>query len=91
MKSEEDVPDNWGLQIDRRQAERIVLRVPGRARPIVITCGRVDTNSVKLFINAEKDIVVDREEVDAAKRGKPRPDLRQRDLQSAHVFHEPEP
>ena len=86
MKSEEDVPDNWGLQIDRREAERIVIRVPGRARPIVLTCGKVTTNSVKLFVNAERDITIDREEKDAAKRGRPKPDLRQRLLQSARAY-----
>ncbi len=52
------------LVLSRREGEKIIIRDPeGRFEPIVIVVSRIETNRVKIGIEAEKKINIIREEL----------------------------
>jgi sRNA-binding carbon storage regulator CsrA len=68
-----DLPEGFGLILARRPLERMVLRRKGELRPIVVTVVRIEGNVAYVGINADAIYTVDREEIDARKRGLPEP------------------
>lgn len=56
------------LVLTRMKDEQIVVRIPGRANPLVITlvCSKAD--HARIGIQADKDISVDRLEIDLLKQ-----------------------
>ncbi len=68
-----DLPPGYGLILGRRPRERMVLRRTGDQRPIVVTVVRIEGNIAYVGINADESYTVDREEIDARKRGMPEP------------------
>lgn len=52
------------LVITRSEGQEIVIRVPGRAHPIVIHCCGVKNERTKTGITADRDIKVHRREID---------------------------
>jgi len=52
------------LTLKRKAYESILIRVPGRDEPIVIKVMAAMNGSAKLAFQAEKDILILREEID---------------------------
>jgi carbon storage regulator CsrA len=53
------------LVLSRKKDETVILRVPGRSDDIHITVTRIDSpNKVRLGIEAQKDVVVIRSELE---------------------------
>lgn len=57
----------YGLVLKRRPGERLVIRIPGITRPIVVSIARIERNNAWVAINADKSYRIDREEVDRQK------------------------
>ena len=51
------------LVVSRKTREQIIIRIPERDEPIVITTLLIDRNQVRICIDADSDILINREEV----------------------------
>lgn len=56
------------LVLTRMKDEQIVIRIPGRANPIVVTLVQSRVEHARIGVQADKDISVDRLEVDQLKQ-----------------------
>lgn len=56
------------LVISRKEGEKIVIRIPGREQPIIIKLADHRWDCCRFGIEAERDIIIDRLEVDARKQ-----------------------
>lgn len=64
------------LALTRKIGERIVIRVPGMERPIIIGIADIRRNAdkVRLAFDAQDDVSIDREEIDIEKQEGRTPD-----------------
>ena len=52
------------LTLKRKSSESILIRIPGRDKPVVVTVVTSMPSSAKLAFEAEDDIIILREELD---------------------------
>lgn len=53
--------------MSRKVNQRVVIRVPGLARPIVVCVYHVDRNKLKFLVEADQAVEINREELDREK------------------------